>query len=182
MKKISLSIVVLCVVLGVIACSTVPKSEASKSVLSADVDQAIAVMKAKDPGIERFFGTSYGYAVLPKVFKGAFVVGGANGKGHVFERGRKVGYCQMSQATLGFSFGGEFFREIIFFKDKSDLDKFRAGKYTFSAQVTGVALSIGAAAKASYKAGMVVFVMTDTGLMIDASLGGQKFKYVPDSL
>lgn len=32
-----------------------------------------------------------------------------------------VGYCRMSQATLGFSFGGEYFREIIFFRDKEDL-------------------------------------------------------------
>jgi lipid-binding SYLF domain-containing protein len=88
----------------------------------------------------------------------------------------------MSQATLGFSFGGEFFREIIFFRDKEDLDKFRSGEFTFSAQATGVALTSGAAAKADYKAGMAVFVMTDAGLMVDASLGGQKFKYVPDSL
>ena len=83
----------------------------------------------------------------------------------------------MSQATLGFTFGGEYFREIIFFRDKEDLDKFKAEEYTFSAQVTGVALSAGAAAKADYKAGMAVFVMTDIGLMVDASLGGQKFNY-----
>ncbi|MHC4744877.1 MAG: lipid-binding SYLF domain-containing protein [Planctomycetota bacterium] len=182
MRKVTLAITVVCLAVGLIACSTVPKSESAKSVLAADVDNAIAVMKAKDPGIDRFFQTSYGYAVLPKVFKGGFWVGGAHGKGHVYERGRMVGYTSMSQATLGFTFGGEFFREIIFFKDKSDLDRFRAGKYTFSAQVTGVAIKSGAAAKASYKAGMVVFVMPESGLMVDASLGGQKFKYVPDTI
>lgn len=90
-----------------------------------------------------------------------------------------IGYCDMSQATLGFSFGGEYFREIVFFRDKPDLDQFKAEEYTFSAQVTGVAVTAGAAAKADYKAGMAVFVTTDAGLMVDASLGGQKFKYVP---
>jgi hypothetical protein len=42
-----------------------------------------------------------------------------------------------------------------------------------------VALRAGTAAKAGYEAGMAVFVMTDVGLMVDASLGGQKSKYVP---
>lgn len=160
-------------------CSPVPKSPEARNVLSAQVKESIVVMKAQDPTINGFFERSYGYAVLPKVFKGAFWIGGAGGKGEVYERGSMVGYCSMKQATLGFSFGGEFFREIIFFRDKVDLDRFKAEEYVFSAQMTGVALTTGAAAKADYKSGMAVFVMTDKGLMVDASLGGQKFNYVP---
>ena len=85
----------------------------------------------------------------------------------------------MSQATLGFTFGGEYFREIIFFRQKQDLDRFRIGDFTFSAQLTGVAIKAGATAKADYKDGMAVFVVTDKGLMVDASVGGQKFNYIP---
>ena len=51
-------------------------------------------------------------------------------------------------------------------------------EYTFSAQVSGVAATTGAATKADYKSGMAVFVTTDKGLMLDVSLGGQKFQYV----
>ncbi|MHC4213616.1 MAG: lipid-binding SYLF domain-containing protein [Planctomycetota bacterium] len=160
------------------SCSTVPKSPEAKNVLSSESGETLALFKEKDPGIQKFFDRSYGYAVLPKVLKGGFWVGGASGQGEVFEQNQMVGYCRMSQATLGFSFGGEYFREIIFFRDKEDLDRFKSGDFTFSAQVTGVALKAGAAAKADYKAGMAVFVMTDVGLMVDASLGGQKFKYV----
>ena len=180
MKKqwISGLIIILSLIAG---CSTVPKTAESRAVQSAQVREAISIFKTKDPSIERFFERSYGYAVLPKIFKGGFWIGGAHGKGEVFERNRMVGYCNMSQATLGFTFGGEYFREIIFFRDKEDLDKFKSGNFTFSAQVTGVALSAGAAAKADYKSGMAVFVLTDVGLMVDASLGGQKFKYVPKS-
>ncbi|MHC4264406.1 MAG: lipid-binding SYLF domain-containing protein [Planctomycetota bacterium] len=176
--KTRLAIVFLFILLS-IGCSTVPKSEESKGVLTSEVREAIAVFKEKDPTIESFMAGSYGYAVLPKVFKGGFWVGGAYGKGHVFEQGKMVGFCDMSQATLGFTFGGEYFREIIFFRQKQDLDRFRTGEFSFSAQVTGVALTAGAAAKADYKDGMAVFVVTDKGLMIDASLGGQKFYYVP---
>ncbi len=160
-------------------CATAPETREGKNVLSAQVQEAIAVLKAKDPSIDRFFTQSYGYAVFPKVGKGAFIVGGAYGQGEVFEQGRLVGHSDLSQATLGFSFGGELWREIIFFRDKSDLDRFRTGEYAFTAQATGVALSEGVAAKADYKDGMAVFISSDKGLMVDASLGGQKFTYVP---
>jgi lipid-binding SYLF domain-containing protein len=178
MKYLKATMVILAsIIVFVGGCSTAPKSEESKSVLSAQVTEAVSVFKAKDPTIETFFAKSYGYAVLPKVFKGGFWIGGASGQGEVFEQNKMVGYCRMSQATLGFSFGGEYFREIIFFRDKEDLDKFKTEDFTFSAQVTGVALDIGAAAKADYKSGMAVFMLTDVGLMVDASLGGQKFTY-----
>jgi lipid-binding SYLF domain-containing protein len=178
MKPVQICLAGLFIIILFSGCSTVPSQPGGREVLSAEVQQAIAVMKEKDAGINRFFERSYGYAVLPKVFKGAFLVGGAHGRGEVFEQGKMVGYCSMGQATLGFSFGGEFFREIVFFRDKEDLDKFKPSEYTFSAQVTGVALTAGAAAKADYKAGMAVFITTDKGLMVDASLGGQKFNYV----
>jgi len=167
-----------CILFLMGGCATVPKTAESKAVMSSGVKEAISVFKAKDPSIKSFFDKSYSCAVLPKVLKGGFWVGGASGQGEVYEQDQMVGYCRMSQATLGFSFGGEYFREIIFFRDKGDLDRFKSGDFTFSAQVTGVALSTGAAAKADYKSGMAVFVLTDVGLMVDASLGGQKFKYV----
>jgi lipid-binding SYLF domain-containing protein len=177
MKK-ALFIITPCIILLLMGgCSTVPKTDEQKDVLTAEVNSAVSLFQAKDPSINRFFESSYAYAVLPKVFKGGFWVGGAGGRGEVFEERKMTGYCRMSQATLGFTFGGEYFREIVFFRDKEDFDKFTAGEYTFAAQVTGVALSAGAAAKTDYKAGMAVFIMSDVGLMVDASLGGQKFNY-----
>lgn len=176
---VKLALIVLVIASG---CSTVPEEKESKTVLSAEVQEAIAAFKTRDPSIKTFFENSYGYAVLPRVFKGALLVGGAHGKGEVYEQGQFAGYCSVSQATLGFSFGGEYFREIIFFRDKRDLDNFRTEEFTFSAQVSGVAVTTGAAAKADYKDGMAVFIMAKSGLMVDASLGGQKFRYVPKSL
>ena len=85
----------------------------------------------------------------------------------------------MKQASGGLSLGTEYYREIIFFRDKKDLDKFKDQPYEFEAQVTGVALTAGVAAKRNYNAGMAVFITTDTGVMVDASLGGQKFNFEP---
>jgi len=178
MRNTLISLLLLVVIAA--GCATVPETKESKNVLSSQVDEAIAVFKTRDPSIDKFFTQSYGYAVYPKVGKLAFVLGGAGGRGEVYEQGQLVGYSRLSQASLGFSFGGELWREIIFFRDKSDLDRFRAGpEYTFAAQATGIALEEGVAAKADYRDGMAVFITSDKGLMVDASLGGQKFAYVP---
>jgi lipid-binding SYLF domain-containing protein len=178
MNTIGLVTVIVTTFLFVSGCATAPENPQEQAVLSAQVNEAIAIFKEKDPSIDKFFKQSYGYAVLPKIVKGAFWLGGAYGRGEVYEKGQIVGYCDMSQATIGFSFGGEFFREIVFFRDKSDLDSFKTDQFTFSAQVTGIAVTMGAAAKADYQSGLAVFIAPDQGLMIDASLGGQRFNYV----
>lgn len=179
MKKMAL-VLGMCAAVILGGCSTAPEKKEARDVLSAEVKEAIALFKAQDPGIQSFFDNAYGYAVLPRVTKGAFWVGGAGGRGEVFQRGRKIGYTTLSQVTIGFSFGGEYFREIIFFREKQDLDRFRSGEFAFSAQASATAVSVGAASKADYKDGMAVFVMADRGLMVDASLGGQKFKFAPN--
>jgi len=165
--------------LMVCGCAVTPKGPEKKAALKSDADEAIAIMKEKDPSIQKFFDNSYAYAVLPKIFKGAFLAGFAYGRGEVYEQGKMVGYCNMKQASGGLSIGGEYYREIIFFVQEQDLDKFCEGEYTFSAQVTGVAIVWGAAAKTDYRAGMAVFITTDVGAMVDASLGGQKFNFEP---
>ena len=42
-----------------------------------------------------------------------------------------------------------------------------------------MALSAGAAATANYENGVAIFTATKTGLMYEASVGGQKFGYHP---
>ena len=168
--------------LSLYGCSTAPETSEARDVLNAQVDEAVTLFKIEDSGIQHFFDTAYGYAVFPRVTKGAFLVGGAYGRGEVFKQNSMVGYSSLSQATLGFSFGGEFFREIVFFIDKPEFDKFCSEEYVFAAQVTGIALTEGAAAKADYSYGKAVFIMADSGLMVDASLGGQKFMYTPKLL
>ncbi len=177
-NSIIISLLLLLVIVIGAGCSTAPEKQEGKDVLAAQSQEAISLFKAKDPTIEKFFQKSYGYAVVPKIFKGGFIIGGAYGHGQVYEKDVMVGYCNMTQGTLGLSFGGEFYREIIFFKDKYDLDTFKSDEYTFAAQVTAIAAYAGVAAKADYKDGMAVFIMADVGLMVDAAAGGQKFNYI----
>jgi lipid-binding SYLF domain-containing protein len=144
-----------------------------------DVDEAketIAEFKEKDPGMSKFFSSSYGYAVFPGIGKGGLGVGGAGGKGTLFNSGSAVADTKMSQITIGFQAGGQKYAEVIFFEDAERYNEFVSGSYEFAAQVSAVALTSGASADAKYKEGILVVTMAIGGLMYEASVGGQKFK------
>ena len=144
-----------------------------------DVGEAnitIKEFKEKDPGMSKFFSSSYGYAVFPGIGKGGLGVGGAGGKGTLFNSGSAVADTKMSQITIGFQAGGQKYAEVIFFEDAESYNDFISGNYEFAAQVSAVALASGASADAKYKDGILVVTMAIGGLMYEASVGGQKFK------
>jgi lipid-binding SYLF domain-containing protein len=115
--------------------------------------------------------------VFPGVGKGGLVVGGAHGTGVLFENAMAMGKATLNQVTVGAQVGGQEYAEVIFFETPAAVAEFKAGKAAFSAQVSAVALSSGAAANAKYNHGVAVFTATKGGLMAEASLGGQKFSY-----
>lgn len=147
--------------------------------LQADVDAAIVAFQKADTGLKTVFEKATGYAVFPNVGKGGFIVGGAHGNGHVFESGKLIGYASLTQVTVGAQVGGQEFSEIIFFETKEALDKFKQSGYAMSAQLSAVAAAEGASKNAKYVDGVMVFTKAKQGLMAEASVGGQKFKFEP---
>ena len=176
-RRAALGLIVLCLIsAGARAAGWDPDADSAQMEMATE---AIASFKSADPGLETYFKQAYGYAVFPSVGKGGFVFAGAFGRGIVYERGEPVGRTTLKQATFGLQIGGQSFREIIFFKDKAALDRFKTGTSEFSAQASAVVAREGAAATTSYdSSGVAVFVQIKGGAMLEASIGGQKFDYV----
>ena len=147
--------------------------------LELSVAQALIKAKQQDPEISKWFDTAYAYAVLPRVGKGGIGVGGAYGKGIVIYKDMTVGLTSMSQVTVGLQLGGQVYAQFIMFKDKTAFDHFTRGNFEMGAQVSAVAVTAGASADANYDGGVAVFTLAEGGLMFEASVGGQKFKYTP---
>ena len=144
-----------------------------------------------------FFDKSYAYAVFPTIGKAGLGIGGAHGKGRVYEQGKYVGDTKMTQLSIGFQAGAEGFSEIIFFQDKRAFDEFTSGNFEFGANVgavvitaaaSGTATTAGSTATASggkkdaatagkYVKGTAIFIISKGGLMYEASVSGQKFSY-----
>jgi len=161
----------------------VPQPDALPLPLAArdesDVAAVIAKFKQKDPGLAKVFASAAGYAVFPTVGKGGIGIGGARGKGWVYERGRLIGRSTLTQITIGFQLGGQAYSEVVFFKDQAALDNFKLGHLKLDAQASAVALTARASADLAYRNGVAIVTMAKGGLMYEASVGGQKFSFTP---
>ena len=144
-----------------------------------EVEGTIARFKEKDPSMEKFFDNSYGYAVFAEVAKAAFIAGFTEGEGLVYEKGEIVGRVTLNQATIGLQAGAQGYSEIIFFENKAALDGLKSNELKLSEQVSAVVVTAGASAQADYAEGVAVFTMPKGGLMLEASIGGQQFKFEP---
>ncbi len=152
---------------------------AKKDEAMKDANGAIKALKSADPSLSRLFGNAAGYAVFANVGKGGAGIGGAHGKGVLFERGDATGTTTLSQVTIGAQLGGQAYSEVIFFDTKEAVADFRKGEFAMAAQVSAVAVKAGASADAKYQQGVAVFTLSKGGLMAEASVGGQKFSYEP---
>lgn len=146
-----------------------------------------------------FFDRSYAYAIFPTIGKGGLGLGGAGGRGRVFEQGRYIGDVQLTQLSVGFQAGGQAYSQVIFLQDKRALDEFIGGEFTFGAGVSAVAITASASATAGtagasagvsggkrdatttgeFYRGFAVFTIAKGGLMYEAALAGQKYKFTP---
>lgn len=144
-----------------------------------EAEQTIELFKQTDPDLKKFFEEAVGYAVFPTVGKGGIGVAGARGTGLVYQKGKLIGEATLTQVTVGLQLGGQAYSEVIFFQTPEALEAFKAGKFALSAQVSAVAAAEGAAKNAKYQLGVAVFTLAKGGLMYEASVGGQKFKFRP---
>jgi len=129
--------------------------------------------------MEKIFSDAVGYAVFPTVGKGAIGVGGARGKGWVYQGGAIVGKTTLTQVTIGLQLGGQAYSEIVFFQTRQALDNFKLGHLKLDAQASAIALTARASADLAYRNGVAIVTMAKGGLMYEASVGGQKFSYTP---
>lgn len=165
--------------LAVLVLISAPFAAVAATPMETEATDTIALFKKTDPSLQKFFDASVGYAVFPGIGKGAMGIGGAHGKGLVYEKGKVVGEATLSQITVGFQLGGQSYAELIFFETEGALNDFKASQLAFSAQVSAVAAAEGASRNAKYQQGVAVFTIAKAGLMYEASVGGQKFKFKP---
>jgi lipid-binding SYLF domain-containing protein len=180
-NRIQLVLAVVSVMLALSACKTAPTSESRRQELITAADQGLAEMRNADQSLESFLSTAHGYAMFPAVGSGGFIVGGGWGRAAVYEQGNFIGFADMTKANIGLTAGGQRFRQLIVFQDQASLDRFRRNQLTFDANATAVALTSGAAATAAYRNGVAIFVQPIGGLMVSANLGGQQFRFQPDT-
>ena len=162
-----------------IGCSTAPTNTAERDALVQKAQAERSEWNRIDPGVEALARKSEGFAFFPEITKGGLGIGGAYGRGVVYERGQHVGYADVTQGSLGLQAGGQTYSEVIVFENAAALDRFKQNEMNFGANASAIIASNGASANARFVDGVAVFIRPITGAMAEASLGGQRTTYVP---
>jgi lipid-binding SYLF domain-containing protein len=162
---------------GLAGCATAPSKGADRAQLETSATDTVSRMVAQDPGLQTTLDSAAGYAVFPSIGKGALIIGGASGRGVLFEHGQAVGYVRMDEASLGLQAGGEAFSELIVLNTSSALGKIKNDNFHLGAKLSATVLTTGAAAGAEFRDGVAVFILPKGGAMVDASVGGQQIRF-----
>ena len=166
-----------------ILCFAPPASARRQKKSDSEIQQQVQEIKknwqSQDSSFNATLEKAYGYAIFPEVGKGGFIVGASHGEGEVYKKGKLIGHAKMTQTTVGAQVGGQTYAEVILFKNKKALDRFKAGRFEGSAAATAIGGKKGAAAAAKYKDGVAIIVLPLKGAMAEAAGGGQKFAFEP---
>jgi lipid-binding SYLF domain-containing protein len=155
------------------------KADARKQ-LHANVEDTVAQFRKTDPGIDKVLKDAAGYAVFPRIGKAGFIIAGGHGDGELLEKGNATGATSVTLGSVGLTAGVSEYAEILVFQNQASLDRFKQNKFEFSAGASAVVIKTGAAAEAKFNDGVAVFVRPTAGIMAEASVGGQKFKFQAD--
>jgi lipid-binding SYLF domain-containing protein len=164
---------------ALVVMAVISKSNLRAADLKTEAQQAIDAFNKADSNLKKLFDDSAGYAIFPSVGKGGFIIGGEHGKGLVYEKGKPIGEAKLTEVSIGAQVGGEHFYEVIFFETPDALKTFKESKFELAAEANAVAAAEGAAKNAKYQQGVAIFTLPRGGLMVQASIGGQKFKFKP---
>jgi lipid-binding SYLF domain-containing protein len=174
MRQVTFTIITMLV----IGCGgATPSSQSDRSALQSQAQSTLQSMMSKDSTLRPTLDRSAGYAVLPNIGKGGLIVGGAHGRGVLYQNHQPIGYVELSQASVGAQAGAQSFAELVVFQNPADLQRMKNNAYTIGGNVSAVVLNAGAGASTQFQNGVAVFVEPHGGVMAEVSISGQRLKF-----
>ncbi|MFP4834347.1 YSC84-related protein [Paraburkholderia sp. BR10879] len=156
-----------------------PATTASRAdSINSDVDAILSRLYQTVPGSRELVGKARGILVFPRVIQAGIGVGGEHGDGALRVGGSTVGFYSTSSASVGATLGVQSKSVIYLFMTEDALAKFRNSSGWSAGGDASVALvKVGANGSIDTTTAtqpVQVFVLTNSGLIGDLSLGGTK--------
>lgn len=156
-----------------------PETDQSKrQSIDASVNGTLSRLFATVGGSHELAAKAQGMLVFPDVKKAAFIVGAAYGEGALRVGGATAGYYSTAAGSFGFQAGAESTAIIFMFMTRDALDSFRnAAGWAVGGDVAVSLVKIGANGTIDTRSAssqVLALVLTNIGLMADASLNGTK--------
>jgi lipid-binding SYLF domain-containing protein len=156
-----------------------PETDASKrQAIDASVDGTLTRLFSTVGGSRELAAKAQGILVFPDVKKAAFIVGAQYGEGALRVGGHTVGYYSTAAASFGFQAGAQSTAVIFMFMTQDALASFQnSAGWSAGGDMAVSVVKVGANGTidtTSASSQVVALVLTNTGLMADASVNGAK--------
>ena len=170
---------------SVAGCSTTTSAagasspSAKRQAIDSSVDNALARLYAQVPSARGLVAQAKGTLVFPTVLTAGLVVGGSYGQGSLVLPRQRDKYYNMVGGAVGLIAGAESKSVYLLFMTQEALDKFQASKgWTAGVDASVTVITVAADAQIGTKTAqqdIIGFVLTNGGLMANASVQGTKF-------
>jgi len=142
------------------------------------VEETLIAFRAHE-ALAPFFEQALAYAVFPANWRVGTGFGGAFGTGWLLEDEEVTGRALMVEAFVGANLGIQGDRKILFFRSEDALDQFKRGRFEFTGQANASVATMGKAITPGYNPDVAMFVEVRGGLMLEASVGTQRYDFFP---
>jgi lipid-binding SYLF domain-containing protein len=163
----------------VTGCATPARPGADISVPErARSDEALAKFAA-DERLAPFFDQAVVIAVYPSTVRAAFGFGAAYGDGLVYRDAEVIGRSRQYQLSFGVNFGGQLYRQILFFRSEEAFERLMAGAMEFAGQANLALAGMGGSATPSFNTDVALFTQLRGGALLEGSVGGHSYTFRP---
>jgi lipid-binding SYLF domain-containing protein len=152
------------------------KAAAERQRISTMADSTMKELLASNAQAKKLHDTAYGYAVF-QVVKVAVGVTGGGGDGVAIAKRAKDDpiYMEMATGGIGVGLGGQKYRTIFLFENQKAFDEFVFDGWEGDAEANAAAGTAGANTASSFTNGVVIYQITDKGLLANADVSGTKY-------
>ena len=158
------------------ACAWQPTTYSEKS--EEAVNHALAEFR-EETLLEPFFEDAVAYVVFPTSVRAGTGFGGAYGTGWLLEEGKVTGGATMFEFFAGANIGAQAYRSILFFRSEQSLRRFKRGRFEFTGQANVAVAVVGVGMTPSFNKEIAMFTQLRGGLLLEASVGTQRYDYFP---
>lgn len=170
------------------------KEEEAQAQTVKRVEDAIEVMTKimnipEESIPEALLRNAYGIAIIPRVFKAAYVIGGQHGRGVLVIQTTEgewsnPSFISITGGSIGWQIGVQSADFILVFKSKKSIENITRGKFTLGADASITAGPVGRGAEASTDIALkaeIYAYQRSRGLFAGVSLKGASFRIDHDA-
>jgi lipid-binding SYLF domain-containing protein len=183
-QKMIIVAVMVTLCLTMFGCSTTPKTQSEKDTardsIRAMTQQTLDDLYKKEPAAKGAVAGAAGYAVFSDFGLKVMIMGGAHGKGMaVGNAAQQETFMKMMELQPGLGVGADKFRLVLILENPEAYHQFVTSDWEFGANAMAAAISAsgggGVAGAVSFREGVKMYQLSETGAIVGVSITGAKY-------